>query len=265
MSELTHLSHSSFSLYLTCAKAWEFRYVQMAPSLVAPELSFGSAIHDTVEHYLRARSDLEQSVPGMALENFWPEAWNRAIAGREVNFAESGDALLFFEEGIRILRDSEVQKALAGITVLRDAAGPWIERRVELHVPGVPVPVIGYIDFVGADGVPCDLKTANKPWSLDRAANDTQALVYLAALNQAGMTVPDWTFKHLILVKGRNNGRVQNLSWKHDPVDIFFLFETIRGVWQGIQAGVFVTNGQGTWKCAPKWCEYWEHCRGRRA
>lgn len=50
--ELDHLSYSSISMYLTCARSWRFKYLEQAPTIASPELVFGSAIHSAVENYL---------------------------------------------------------------------------------------------------------------------------------------------------------------------------------------------------------------------
>ena len=36
----------------------------------------------------------------------------------------------------------------------------------------------------------------------------------------------------------------------------------IQKVWKGIEAGVFPEN-PSTWKCNPRYCEYWPICRGK--
>jgi hypothetical protein len=38
----------------------------------------------------------------------------------------------------------------------------------------------------------------------------------------------------------------------------------IQAAWRGIEAGVYPMN-PSTWKCSPKYCEYWPLCRGRYA
>ena len=47
------ISYSQFSTYLTCPKKWELQYKQKVPvSNVSINFSFGTAIHEVLQHYL---------------------------------------------------------------------------------------------------------------------------------------------------------------------------------------------------------------------
>ena len=135
-----------------------------------------------------------------------------------------------------------------------------IERKVELRVPGVPVPVIGYIGVILEDGTPADFKTSARSWTQDQANNSLQTLFYLAALNQAGFEV-NWRFKHFVFVKTKTP-QVQVLEHSHKPGELFFLFETIKRVWEGISKEYFPLNPT-TWRCSEKYCDFYANCRGR--
>ena len=100
-----------------------------------------------------------------------------------------------------------------------------LSAKVELRVPGVPVPVIGYIDLILEDGTPADLKTSKSSWPEAKATDSLQGLFYLAALNQAGMKTSG-KFTHLIFVKTKEP-KVQVLENTHGTKELFFLFEII--------------------------------------
>ena len=159
-----------------------------------------------------------------------------------------------------MLSDPEIVAVVDAITPFFEIGeDPTIEVPVELRVPGVPIPVIGYIDIIEDDGVPCDFKTSARSWSQKKADSEMQATFYLASLNQAG----DKTllFRYYVFIKNLKKPKVQIWETRRTPADLFWLFGLIRDVYDAVDWGVFPPN-PGTWKCSPKWCEYWNICRG---
>jgi len=57
----------------------------------------------------------------------------------------------------------------------------YIEEFVSLIVPGVPVPIIGFIDVITTDDIPTDFKTSGKSWSEKQAAERKEAIGRLIA------------------------------------------------------------------------------------
>jgi len=197
------------------------------------------------------------------LPALWEWAWSRQLE-REGKIAwdtETPESLR--NEGLRILQAKKVQGHLAKIKANFDPSDPRcaIEKRVQLSVPGVPIPIIGYIDNIPCDGVPEDIKTAARMWSQAKADAELQPLFYLAALNQAGIEVPNWEFRFHVFTKGKDPYG-KTLSVHHSPVQFFFLFEMIQSVYEAISKGTFPMNCS-IWKCSPQYCEYWPLCRGK--
>lgn len=253
MVDLDHLSYSSISAYLACPRAWEYRYVQKIKTTTAPALAFGSAFHATLEHVIRNRDSGYPKPIGMVWHEKWSEATKQEIAWN----GETPEKLS--NDGIRMFSCQETETLLNRLTPDMRDDKPMLEHRCELHVPGVPIPIIGYIDIITNDGVPCDFKTAAKSWSQDQAAKESQPLFYLAALNQMyGST--ELRFRHYVWVKTKTP-QVQTFEVMHTFGKVFRLFNTIQEVWQGITSGVFPCN-TGTWKCGPKWCEFHDRCQG---
>lgn len=249
--ELTHLSYSSINLYLTCARAWHFRYVEKVPTPVAPELVFGSAVHDAIEEHVRN---------GRPLLEAFAETWNTRIAAEPVCWGASTPEE-HYNNGVRLLGDAKVQAGLAAIHAAHDSEGARIERRIELNLPGVPIPIIGYVDIVSDDGVPGDFKTSARSWTQDKAASELQSLFYLAAFNQLGIATPEWKFRHFILVKTKQP-QLQILEHAHRPGEIFWMIELVQRAWLGIEREVYPMN-PNSWKCSPQWCDHYGLCRGR--
>ena len=156
----------------------------------------------------------------------------------------------------------DVAGTIANLVPLVTSETPAIEEYVELRVPGVPIPVIGYVDVIEQDGVPCDLKTSSRAWSANKAQDELQPIFYLAALNQAGYDLnPDFKFRHYVFTKAKKP-QVQVWETTRTFSDLFWLFGLIADVWHGIEREVFPPSPV-TWRCGEKYCEYWSICRGK--
>lgn len=259
MSEIARLSYSSINLYLTCSEAWRRRYVLGQKEPPTPSLLLGSAVHDALERSVLARTTgKQQSSMPLLFAQAWDERVERepdCVWGAETPNDVRG-------EGLRMASAADVQGLVNRLTALQDADGPWIEREVHLHVPGVPVPIKGYIDLVTNDGVPGDFKTSRAAWTADKAQSQIQSLFYLAALNQAGRTSPGLRFRHWVITKSKTV-RVQELEHMHTWDEILWLFGLIQSVWRAIESEIYVPN-PNAWFCAPGACGAWATCRGRR-
>jgi putative RecB family exonuclease len=269
MFQPEHLSPSAISLYLACARAYRYRYVDKLRTPTAANLLFGSAYHTLVESYIGARA---AGMPTKPLPELWHETW-AAQCEREHEIAwgdSSSDEMI--EQGEHMLT-SPIEVTTAGptrkfqtVAAFLDTIVPWtfdgrhaIELKVQLNVPGVPVPTIGYIDCITSDGMPCDFKTAARVWPADKADNELQPGIYLAALAQAGTLLSD-TFRYCIFTKAKAP-KVQVITTKRTPTDTMWLYGLIQDVWRSIVAGAFPPNGSGSWKCTPEYCEHYAHCR----
>jgi len=246
---IEHLSYSSISAYLACAKNWQLKYIDKLPTYGSPDLTIGSAVHNCLEAFLK-----QEGPECNPLEFYLPAAWSSALERGEVFWGHETPESAY-NEALALVSHKAIQE---GVSKFRGDIK--IEEKVELHVPGVPLPIVGYID-VQIDGVPGDFKTSARSWTQDRAQNETQSLFYLAALNQAGRTVPDWKFRHYVIVKTKTP-QWQVFEHVHKPGEIFWLFGMIQSVWKGIESGVFPEN-PGSWKCGPVYCDFWAQCRGK--
>jgi hypothetical protein len=259
--ELDHLSHSSISTYLMCPRSWRFKYVDHIETPRAAALVFGSAMHDAIEAYIAEPS---HSLGSLAIQ--WPTAWQKNVETQERIDWDDDERETLYKLGEKMLSEPSIAETLSEIRPLIEPDQTWIEARVKMCVPGVPLPIIGYIDCITQDGVPCDFKTAGRAWSADQAAGEMQPLFYLAALNQAEFYRkpgrPVHAFRHYVLLKNAKSPRCDVFETTRTVGEVFWLFGLVRDVWCGIEAGVYPPNPE-TWKCSPKWCEFWSICRGK--
>lgn len=251
MPDLEHLSYSSISTFLSCGRYWRYKYVDKLPTLASLEMVFGSAFHDTLEAWLTGD---RQNAP----VTLFPEKWQAQLE-RNTHLTWNGTTPeSLCNEGIRMFSHPDIVQAINDLYPKYEDHQPVIEKRVELHVPGVPIPVIGYVDMIGADDVPYDFKTSGKSWG-NRAETELQPTFYLAALNQ--MRYPEFNrFRYVVFVKTKTP-KVEILETTRGYRDMFWLFKLIQEVWEAINAKVFVPN-PGTWRCSAEYCEFWQPCRG---
>lgn len=263
--EITHLSYSSVSAFQLCPKSWWWRYIARPEVKVAPALLFGTAIHSAVEYIIRCRADQE---PIGTVQGTFETAWDHALTDAEqahpagIDWGNETPAKLR-QDGVTMLTHPDAVAFFETFQPLRESNGKLaIEKQVELSVPGVPVPLVGYIDAIDSAGICHDFKSSGRAWSQQKAADETQATYYLAALNQAGFPLNrGLLFRYLILVKPGKTGRaqVQTLTTSRNVADLFRLFRTIAEVWRAIEAESFIANTT-TWKHNPKYCEFWPLC-----
>ena len=146
---------------------------------------------------------------------------------------------------------------------------PALQRRVELRVPGVPVPVVGYVDLIDDDRRVVDVKTAARAWPDGKARRELQARLYLAALLQErfwgpGGVPPDGLrFVHLVFVKSRDV-RIQEITTAFSPAELLEAVSIVQEAWRGIASGVFMPNPR-SWFCGEGCAVYRAGaCLGRR-
>lgn len=256
---IEHLSYSSINTYLLCPRFWRFRYLNKIEMPTSAALIFGSAFHNTIEDYVRTRSDPNDCAG--ELTAFWQRHWTAQLEQPIDWGTDTPEEMCNL--GVRMFSDPDTIALVDSLKPLVIEEQPRIELRIEATVPSVPVPIIGYVDMIEHDGIPCDFKTSARSWNQDKANSEMQPTFYLAALNQAGYDHnPELRFRHYIFVKTKKP-KVQIWESHRTVADLFWLFGLVRDVWHGIEVGVFPPN-PGTWKCSPKYCEYWGICRGEQ-
>jgi putative RecB family exonuclease len=252
MIELDHLSYSSINSWLSCGANWKYHYLDKLPTKPSSALVFGSAFHATLEYFVAHNHQGD-------LVSIWREKWGEQLEKEKITDFDGASPETFQNDGIRMFSNQDVVKGILSIEASANKLDePAIETKVELRVPGVPLPIIGYIDIITADG-PGDFKTSGRAWSVDQAAKEMQPIFYMAALNQMGVRVDNFT--HYVFVKTKTP-QFQKIVTSHKQSEMFWLFKLIQSVWKGIEAGVYPQN-PGSWKCDPTYCEYFSLCRGK--
>jgi putative RecB family exonuclease len=251
-----HLSYSSMQLFSDCSEAWRRRYVEKLPEPTSPALVFGSAIHAAIQEMVRA------SVFGQAHDpmDHWRREWNGVLEREDVVWgADRPEELGLL--GLSIIQHSDVKTLALGLEPLVIGDQLAIEHKIELRVPDVPVPVIGFIDLIDASGVPYDFKTAGRMWPADRADKELQASFYLAALRQAGRTDnPGNLFRYVVISKTRTP-QVRVFETRRSARDFLGLIPYVQGIWRAIEREAYTLN-PSSWRCNARYCCHFHECWG---
>jgi hypothetical protein len=265
---VSHLSSSSVSLFADCGRLFKGHYVDHLPRTRSGALVLGSAFDAVLERTLRAKTE-QETAPAMSpavLEARWRAAWREELTGHGGHDRErapepidwegelpkdleaEGRALATAGQTIATLRDLHVAVETAPDGRRRAA----LQRRIGLGVPGVPVPVIGFVDAILEDGTPVDFKTARRPWRKDKPFKELQPRLYLLALREEGYPLRrsylgKWVFSHYVWSR-RPTLQVNIHTTAFTDEDLELAAETVRSAWKGIAAGAFVPN-TSTWRC----------------
>jgi hypothetical protein len=158
-----HISCSQIDLWRSRPEQWKQRYILGAETPVSKEMCLGKAVHSAVEAYHTKRDPVVAY--GEAIER------ERAVIKPEDYDAirESGFALVS-----AYIRDARGESVIA----------PWdgvenpCEVKVEIKVPGVPIPLLGYIDMLSVGPVIRDLKVVKTKYGPAQIRKSLQRVAY---------------------------------------------------------------------------------------
>ena len=220
-----HLSYSSISLFSRCPREWWLRYQYGISSPPTPALSFGTAMHKTIQGALLLNGDILTA--GRKFETNLVQACLKDSIRLGTN-----DKANLLKLGQDLLNEPIIQQMIGEIKV----SGPeQVEKKVEFLVPGVDLPVIGYIDIIDNNGHPYDIKTSAWDWDEARADAEIQPDFYLTALDLEGDHRHAGDFSHLILVKKPDNPTAYMMD-THRVGYQERVFALVQKTWDGIQS-----------------------------
>jgi hypothetical protein len=153
-------SASSLRLLRVCPEAYRQRYILGRKERPGGALTLGSAVHDALafSHADKVTSGVDKPVPEV-VEYFHDKSWPKAVE------SDGGLDVIKWDDGVKpddYRRDGERMAQAYHHTVsprIQPVERP--EQRFDLYVDGIPVPFIGYLDFVEQEDV-IDLKTGKQ-------------------------------------------------------------------------------------------------------
>lgn len=222
---IKHLSYSSVAMWYRCPREWWLKYkYNITPPSTSP-LAFGTAMHRTIQQGL-----LKGGINNGDADLFGE--WLKSAAN------EAGIRMFMkeFDElkrtGENIILDPTIQHVVNSIKV---SSPEQIEMKIEFEVPGVPLPVLGYIDIIDDEGHPYDIKTSKYDWDEGRADAEIQPDFYLTALDILGDHRHKGSFSHLIIVKNADAPSAYMMDTQREDYRER-VFTYVQEMWRGVES-----------------------------
>ena len=266
-----HLSPSSVGLLTDCGKLWELKYKKGVQERRSDALVLGSAFDAACEWFLRQKWAgvwVTGEQMGLRFGVEWDAQLARPDPAGPIDWGTRGETSAF-EDGLHLATSPATLAALRSIKPAPhpdNPDAPGLQVHVQVNVPGVSVPVIGWIDCLaegpGGTTVVIDFKTARRAWARGRERKELQARIYLAALWQAGTPIASLRSAYWVFLPGitPEGCRVQKLDPLLDERDILLTLDLLRRSWRQIEAGTFVPNSH-SFRCNER-CPGWSGCFG---
>lgn len=245
MVELNHISHSQLSMWQRCPRQWEYRYVHGLKEAPSGALIIGGAYHRAVEINFRQKVESKVDLPLSDCCDAFSDAWNLSLSEEErINWEEDDPSAL---------KDLGVLLVGTYITTMAPKIQPtWAEKFMTPEVAGVPLHI--RIDLEDINHNIIDHKTSSKAYNQADIDRDTQASAAAFALNRAII------YYNHVAIKS-STPRIQPIRTVRLKEDITWWVTMATGIIKQMESGVAPPRPEG-WHCSPRYCGYYEHCRG---
>jgi hypothetical protein len=159
---IAHFSASSLRMLKMCPEQYRQRYILGRKERPSGHLTLGTAVHAAVAYSHEQKIVTHEDLPvSEVVEKFHDETWPLAVEKDggvdEISWMTGKEELK--PDDYR--RDGERMTQAYHYTVSPRVQPIAVEQKMTLHVEGVPVPFIGYIDWEEETHLD-DLKTGNK-------------------------------------------------------------------------------------------------------
>nr|MBA2505063.1 PD-(D/E)XK nuclease family protein [Thermoleophilaceae bacterium] len=176
----THISASQLGMFKRCPNQYRERYIRGIKERPGAALIWGSADHSAHEHNFRQKIESEKDLPVGDVTDAFDQAWRDRIdqAGGASQIEWDGDP------------DDMKTQAARLVEAYHHQASPMVqpiavEREISLQLPGVRLPIKGYIDVETTNSI-VERKTGKRKVSSisDKPDWGLQGVIYSAALDK---------------------------------------------------------------------------------
>lgn len=249
--DLTKISFSSLSTYQRCPRQYWFRYVKGIKSPPAIAMTEGSAHHVALEynniHKMEKGRDLKDSV----ITEKFVETLRDLVEKEDVKYEEESEDAIIERGGIWH------KKYMREFAPKIEPVSAEKEHMKAVKLNGREVFFHAFIDLVQPKKV-TDYKTttaygfSNKRRELDA---DLQMTFYAWLENLKKV-------EQICFIKG-NTPEVKAIESTRNDKQIDWALEVAGQIVKAIDAGAFPMCAPTSWQCNPKWCGYYDSCRGK--
>lgn len=257
-----YFSHSQFNMYKRCPRQFEYRYIlniRQPPGIAATQ---GSVLHVGAE---------KTHQHTLAYGNPLPLEKGESIVADE--FETRKDQIIDWEDFTPgVIKDV----ILAHYRVYHTQAVPLIRPKAAEEAFAVnigSVPVLGFIDLIDevmldrekdvlvpgegplAVEIVSDLKFTGRKWPAKKLQRDTQLTLYSHVKGLPRVRVD-------FLLNLKSGPRYTQERSMRTPNDTRLLVEDFEETADLVKRGIFPRCHPTDWCCDPKFCGYYERCRG---
>jgi hypothetical protein len=248
---------SEIHTFLKCGKMWEFRYARGLKLPPRGAMTLGSAVDQAVSLNLSQKIYSGEDVSEEQVLDSFSADFDARL--KETDWQEE-DPGAQKDVGVRLV---EAHHRVVAPQIKPES----VQEKFLIRTDG-GYDLGGTIDFTEQSGMVGDTKTSRLAYNEQALNKNIQATMYdfayeaLRGRKAAG-------FRFDVLIKPSTTSpkavpRVQQVHAKLGQDDRNWLFDTVAHVDKAIQAGIAMPASEGSWYCSPKWCGYWNMCKGRK-
>lgn len=242
---LDHVSHSQLDMWQRCPKQWEYRYVHGLKIPPSGALVEGRCYHEALEQNFRQKITSGEDLPLDHCLDMFSTAWDATLLEEELVVWENLDPEAIKDEGIGLVREYMV-------SVSPIVQPEKVEEAYVSEVAGVRF--VRVIDLVDILGVVVDHKTSGRSYTQNDVDKSLEASASAFALNR-----PIIFYNH-VAIKTRIP-KIQLIKTYRTQADIDWWTDMAARIILQMKSGIAPPRPTGWW-CSPRFCGYYERCRG---
>lgn len=243
--DINHVSHSQINMWQRCPKQWEFRYVRGLKEPPSAALFEGSCYHRTLEFYFNQKMKTGRDLPLDDCLDLFATVWDDKLQLDENIDWGGKKPSVIKDEGVGLVGAYRSEVSYKVVPVM-------VEHYFTTQVAGVEFVLI--MDLLDENDVAIDHKTSSRIYTQDKVDRDLQASATAFALGRP------IEFHNHVAVKG-----------KFPHIQIIKTYRALEDIdwWKLMTAKIILQMKSGIapprptdWWCAPRWCGYYDRCRG---
>ena len=255
------LSPSQFGMYKRCPRQYEYAYVKDLRRPPGISMLKGTAIHKGAEvvhkHTIATGQRLSMEAAVQEVADEFEDGLESVEAGPEVNVGEVKDRTLanfrvYYTQAVPLIRPVAAEKTFAtkiGTVPMRGVID-LIDR-----VPGDVVLGVDDPDNPPLVEVVSDLKTTTKKWT-DQMVNHSVQMTIYAVVEKTPLIRVD------LLIDQKSGTKYLPIRATRTSREKQVIVEDVEEMASLVKKGVFPRCLPDSWVCTPRFCGYYDECRG---
>jgi len=255
---------SALSQFEFCAHAYYLDHIEGRRGLGNMFLARGNGVHAARRVNLRQKVRTYRDLALPPLLDVARDEVNRQVAeGRVDLHCEELDGLGPQAAAGRIIDSTRRLVEVDHWQLQRTIQPQEVEVKKAVTLAQWPFDLAMTLDSIDVDCWITDLKTSRTKWTQQRADDEYQPSVYWLGYRAHFGRNPYGFRHHCITASTARTGRVLAYTLRTSRTDaqILAVLERFNAMHAAIGKGVFPPAHQSSWKCSPKWCQFYRMCK----